>query len=183
MFSYCWAISDWHWKEVTAGLTCFFDLAFSSTYSALNCKKGEEEGKLMGQNKPDLLYHLTLSIFSTCIRFSPSARNWWTFSLAIPWAWRWWGCIFHDEVCQSYCHEKWSLSQIAPRQGLRCVPRSFKDKVNIKVKVNIYYRARLERQGCYWQTVLPQWGRGRLFGVSARFFYEHGHNSETKNLA
>ena len=40
------------------------------------------------------------------------------------------------------CHEKLSLSQIALTQGLRWVPRRFKDKVNIKVKVNIYYPAR-----------------------------------------
>ena len=36
-------------------------------------------------------------------------------------------------------------------------------------------------RGCYWQTVPPQWGGGRLFGASAIFFYENGFNSEMKN--
>ena len=31
--------------------------------------------------------------------------------------------------------------------------------------------ARLERQGCYWQTVPPHWGGGRLFGASVVCFY------------
>ena len=32
------------------------------------------------------------------------------------------------------------------------------------------------------QTVPPQWGEGKRFDVSAKFFfYENGHNSETKS--
>ena len=39
-----------------------------------------------------------------------------------------------------------------------------------------------ERYGCYWKMVPPQWGGGRIFDASAKFFPpENGHNSETKS--
>ena len=38
-----------------------------------------------------------------------------------------------------------------------------------------------ERQGCYWQTVPPQWEGGRLFDRSAGFFYGNSCNFGTES--
>ena len=51
-------------------------------------------------------------------------------------------------------------------------------------QVKYTYSARAqswERWGCYWQTVPPQWGGGRLFDGSTGIFYENCCNSGTES--
>ena len=38
-----------------------------------------------------------------------------------------------------------------------------------------------QREGCYWQTVPPQWGGGKLFAGSEGLPHENGRSSETKS--
>ena len=39
----------------------------------------------------------------------------------------------------------------------------------------------IQSASCYWQTVPPQWGGGRLFDGSTKFFYENSCNSGTES--
>ena len=83
-----------------------------------------------------------------------------------------WGLI---PACDTFLFlSRWS-------QWLRLVILSSHQWNNDTLNLKKLSSPRVKRAGCYWQTVPPQWGGGRLVDGSTKFFYRNCCNSGTES--